>query len=151
MVKVTSIARMHMSSAVALAATLVIVGALLQPVPAGAQCNPTCVDKCEAQLKACKGSAQRQNKQSLAGCTASQKMGNAGCAYMSLILKTVQCLDKCDIELETCKLTGKQGIELCKLNTKAGATACKDSAKQQLQQALADCENADIACLSLCP
>lgn len=151
MVKVSSIASIRVGSAVRLAVTLIIAGALLHAVPAGAQCDPTCGDTCDAQLKACKGAAQFQNKMNLANCALIQKMGNANCAFLALIYKTVACLDTCGLALDTCKLGGKHSVELCKLDTKAGVTTCKDDAKQQLQQNQTDCQTALMSCRLLCP
>ena len=147
----TSIANIRMGGAVALAATLVLAGMLLQPAPAGAQCNPTCQETCNAHLKDCKGAAQRQNKQTLANCSLTGKVGNANCAYLALQVKNVQCLAQCGPALEACKLSGKQSVEFCKLNTKAAVASCKDSAKQSLQQALTDCQTTATNCLASCP
>ena len=151
MVNGASIATIRAGILVALTATLLVVNALLQPVPAGAQCNPTCTDKCKAQLKACKGTAQFANKSILATCVLIAKSGSAGCAFEAVNLKTIQCLDKCGVELETCKLAGKQDVESCKLSVKTSVAGCKDSAKQSLQQTLTDCAIEDVNCLSLCP
>jgi len=146
-----SIATIRAGILVALTATLLVVNALLQPVPAGAQCNPTCTDKCKAQLKACKGTAQLTNKTILASCAYTAKIVSAACAFEAVNLKTIQCLDKCGVDLETCKLAGKQDVESCKLSIKTSVAGCKDSAKQSLQQTLTDCAIEDATCLSLCP
>lgn len=120
------------------------------PVPATAQCDPTCAQDCKAQRKACLAALANGQAVQLAQCTMSVKLGGASCAFLAALGKSTACLGKCGMELDGCKAAIKDDVADCKSSVKSTATSCRTAAKDMVAQGKAACEQDHTSCLAKC-
>lgn len=129
----------------------ILVFALLAlPSTATGQCNPTCVQACKAQLKACTASVKQNQTIQLAQCTMSAKTAGALCTFLVALGKSTTCLGKCGIELADCKADMKDAAATCKADAKNQAKACRTLTKQTTEEGTTACDMDRDACLGSC-